>query len=311
LDYRKFLSPPTELVLPYFGGYSVVGQGRRFRLKEAVAPGWWRFRVEGRKASPLGAAEPVDLSALGRVRGHLVESWLFSSGADVERVELLPAEEPPVFAVVSARRWESGELVFEGVEFEGDAEEGVRRALEERSGIDAVKGVGAGLRRAFAHAVLRKRGNAIGVHVSPLESRARALEVASGGESAADAILIERAHVRQSELERRRFRRAVTDANVRDVRSPRTERNAAERAAAALEHAGASLLGSRRLGNDLLEVTFRFLGERFISVVDLYSLQVYDAGICLSGEDRQVNLDSLPSVIREAMDTDQLNITRH
>jgi hypothetical protein len=37
---------------------------------------------------------------------------------------------------------------------------------------------------------------------------------------------------------------------------------------------------------------------------------VLDAGICLSGSDRMVTLDSLPSVIKEAIDTDQLNITR-
>jgi len=311
VDYRKFLSQPTEWVLPYFGGFGVAGRGRRFRVKEPAAPGWWRFRVEGRNAAPLGPSEPVELSSLPRVRGHLVESWLFSSGTEVERVELLPAEEPPVFAIVSARRWESGELVFESLEFESEAEERVRRALEERTGIDDVKGVGAGLRRAFAHAVLRRRGDALGIDVSPLESRARALEVASGGERAADEILVERARVRREELERRRFRRAVADANARDLRSPRNDRNARERAAAALERAGASLLGTRNLGDGTIEVTFRFLGQRFISVVDLASFQVYDAGICLSGEDRLVNLESLPSVIREAMDTDQLNITRH
>ena len=60
----------------------------------------------------------------------------------------------------------------------------------------------------------------------------------------------------------------------------------------------------------MLEVTYRFMGERFISVVDEVSLQVIDAGICLSGSDREVTLESLPSVIREGFDTAQLNITR-
>jgi hypothetical protein len=78
-----------------------------------------------------------------------------------------------------------------------------------------------------------------------------------------------------------------------------------------LDAAGAALLGSRMVRDYGLEVTFRFMGERFISVVDPLSFNVIDAGICLSGADRQVSLDSLPSVIKEAIDTDQLHITRH
>ena len=79
----------------------------------------------------------------------------------------------------------------------------------------------------------------------------------------------------------------------------------------ALDSAGAMLLGQRDLGNGSLEVTFSFWGERFISIVDSHTLQVYDAGICLSGEDRLVTLESLPSVIREAIETSRLVITRH
>ena len=79
----------------------------------------------------------------------------------------------------------------------------------------------------------------------------------------------------------------------------------------ALESAGARLLDTRRLGSDRLEVTFGFMGERFISIVEANTLQVVDAGICLAGSDRQVNLESLPSVIREAIEDDVLVITRH
>ena len=83
-----------------------------------------------------------------------------------------------------------------------------------------------------------------------------------------------------------------------------------DRADRALTAAGAELSDCRSLGNGLSEVTYRFMGERFITVVNEDSLQVVDAGICLSGSDRMVTLESLPSVIREGYDTDQLNITR-
>ena len=70
------------------------------------------------------------------------------------------------------------------------------------------------------------------------------------------------------------------------------------------------MLAARRLGDGQLEVAFEFMGERFVSVVEALSLQVLDSGVCLAGEDRLVTLDSLPGVIREAIATDRLVITR-
>ncbi len=70
------------------------------------------------------------------------------------------------------------------------------------------------------------------------------------------------------------------------------------------------MLASRRLSQLQIEVTWEFMGERFISVIDAMTLQVYDSGVCLAGEDDLVTLDSLPGVIREAIDTGRLVITR-
>ena len=65
----------------------------------------------------------------------------------------------------------------------------------------------------------------------------------------------------------------------------------------------------RWLAGNQIEVRYDLDGERFVSIVDVDSLQVVDAGICLSGSDRELTLESLPSVIREAMRTGRLNIT--
>jgi hypothetical protein len=46
-------------------------------------------------------------------------------------------------------------------------------------------------------------------------------------------------------------------------------------------------------------------------LLDAQTLQVLDAGICLAGEDRLVTFESLFSVIREAIETDVLVVTRH
>jgi hypothetical protein len=57
-------------------------------------------------------------------------------------------------------------------------------------------------------------------------------------------------------------------------------------------------------------VRFELDGEHFSSIVNAETLQVVDAGICLAGADRVLTLDSLPSVIREAVRDDILHITR-
>lgn len=84
-----------------------------------------------------------------------------------------------------------------------------------------------------------------------------------------------------------------------------------QRAQQALVNAGARPLDLRRLAGQRLEVTYAFMGERFVSIVAADSLQVLDAGICLAGADGDVTLESLPSVIREAIETDVLVVTRH
>ena len=85
------------------------------------------------------------------------------------------------------------------------------------------------------------------------------------------------------------------------------------RARQALEDAGARVHATRQLESGLLEVTYSFLGERFISVVQAATLQVVDSGICLGHPpaDELVTLDSLPSVIKEAIDTGRLVKLRH
>jgi hypothetical protein len=49
-----------------------------------------------------------------------------------------------------------------------------------------------------------------------------------------------------------------------------------------------------------------------MSIVDAETLQVIDPGVCLGhgGEYRVLTLDAMPSVVREAIETDALNITR-
>lgn len=309
VDYRRFLAAPTEVVLPHFGGVVVEGRDRRYTLPSPCAPGWWRFRLSGRVATPLGSAEPIDLEGLPIVRGHGFWDRLVREGAVAEVLWLAP-EAPPRFAALRARRWPSGELIHDGLELESDAEVAVRRAFEDHRPIDSIPGVPATLRAAHTYAELSRAAEALGVPVSPRELR-RALTLRAD----------ERAGFLQSlVVERERAARAqreaawITEAQRRAVAHPGPgplDGDLTERLRGALAKSGAMLIDHRPLEGGGVEVVFRFLGERFVALVDRATLQVWDAGICLSGHDADLTLESLPGVIREAIEDDVLVVTRH
>lgn len=273
------------------------------------------------------------------------EAHLMREGAVAEPLHLLPEEDPPLFSPCLARRWHGGELIFASLEFETGPEEAARLALEEGRSLAQERGVPATLRAAFGFALARAVSRAAQVPLSPLEVRGRVLAIAEEGRPAAEALVAHLVEEREraaraaqqavEEARRRQTVRPVTPApvpvpvnvpaptppplrgqgrrqappHVPHRRGQQDGRDPIERAEAALEAAGAEPLGVRRLGDGLLEVTYRFIGERFVTVVEASTLQVVDAGICLDGADRMVTLESLPSVIQEAVMNDELVIT--
>jgi hypothetical protein len=79
-----------------------------------------------------------------------------------------------------------------------------------------------------------------------------------------------------------------------------TERDRTEeRLRAALSHAGGELTGYAERA-DGYRVEFRIDGQRHVSLVAKDDLSIHRAGICLSGEDRNFDLQSLVGVLREA-----------
>ncbi|MBS2031901.1 MAG: hypothetical protein JST54_28650 [Deltaproteobacteria bacterium] len=315
MDFRKHLGAAQELVLPYLGGLRVDAPDRSLRLDAELTPGWWRFSVSGRRATPKDPTDAPDLSQLPRVRGFLLGPRLVGDRGSAERVNLMPEEQPSRFAPASARRWHGGALIFDGLEFESGIEEDVRRALEDGRTLAELKGVPAPLRSAFAYALADQVGRTLQLPAHPLELQPHVGAIADGGVPEAERVL------RRLDAERRAYQAMLAarpmptaGPNVRVpeiFRRPRRFASFDERAEAALQDAGARMRRTRQLSGHQVEVTWDFMGETFISIVHDESLQVVDSGVCLAGADSMVTLESLPSVIREAIEHGRLVITRH
>jgi hypothetical protein len=328
-DFRRFLGASTEESWPYFGGPYVETGKRRLRLTEPAEPGYWRFAVTGRSARRLGPAEPPDLRHLPAVRGHALPAstagvYVTGPGGGAERLAIAAPDEPLLFAPVVARRWPSGALLFDAWDFEDGVEDEARRAYEERGTLATVKGASAALRAAFGYAVFLRTAEDEGVPVRPAEARPHLAALADEGEAAARRLLGRLRAEREAEVRlvlgpalpglrsvRSEATEATREGEASQARGPaRAERAQTEgRAADALYAARAGVRGMRWLAGDLLEVRYDLEGERFVSIVEGATLRVVDAGICLAGRDRDLTLESLPSAIREALGTGQLNIT--
>lgn len=312
MDYRKFLDKTETMVLPYLGGLSVHAKDRRLRLTQRPESlGWYEFEIKGRNATPRGVADAPEMGKLKRLVGHMVGPWLFTSGTEASRLHLMPDEEPLPCSRATGRRWPSGDALFEGFEFDDEPEDAARTALEERETLGDQKGSTPSLRAAFGYALLAKHLTDINLVISPREVLGR-VHLLTSGELTAQA-LVDEVEARRYQIQPDSLHRRVEQIQQRarrDRDNPTVE-NAEERAARVLDAAGADLLHTRFLGGHNLEVVFRFRDERFAAIVDWESLHVYDSGICLSGADEELGLDSLPSVIAEAIDTGQLHITRH
>jgi len=273
MDYTQFLQKPDEVLrLPYFGGKSVCDDKLTYRLRETLELGWYQFRKSGRYLAVENAIEPeLDRWKLPRLVGYVFHGRLISNDSQ-DRLFGLPADEdPPKFSPVSARRWFDGHLLYHGQEFETEVEPQVRQAFEEERSIDNIKGVTPALAQVFL-----------------LESTQR--ELAREGE-------------RRAREQIERLEQAAELARWQETLEGRI--------GLALSHTGAALISWRRNGQRQAVVRYRVAARRFECVIDTESLQILDAGICLSGTDEELNLSSLPSAVREAIESGQLHVFRN
>ncbi len=272
MDYTQFLQRSDEVLrLPYFGGNSVCDDKRTYRVREPLQPGWYQFCKSGRYLAVESTIAPeLDAWKLPRVAGYVFNRRLITNDSQAPLFGLPQDEDLPKFTPVSGREWFDGHILYYGPEFETEVEARVRDAFEEERSIEDIKGVTPAL-----------------AHVVVLESTRR--ELAREAERRA-----------REEVERKKQAAELA----------RWQETLEGRISLALSHTGAELINWRRQSQRQAVVRYRVAGRRFECVIDTESLQILDAGICLSGTDEELNLSSLPSAVREAIESGQLHVFR-
>lgn len=285
MDFNEFLQAEGELtqVLPYFGGFRVNDESMEYRVKDPPKKcGWYLFKVVGRRAEVLESVEVPDLF-------HYVERGvlLTRTGYVVNnRVLLYHLTEFGPNTITQNRLFglteelERFTPVKAVVWFGGEL-----IYLQEEFGTEAEE---------LVRVAYLDRGGLEGIKgVTPLLTH---VFVAEG------LIRAERER-KQAEREKKQKEGAL-------------KATLEGRLKFALGHMGAELLDYRK-GNSGLVVMYRFLGRKFECVVDPNTLQVLDSGICLTDHatgrkgDNSLTLESMPSVVKEAIDRQKLVVWRH
>lgn len=272
MDYREFLQKDGQIVrLPYFEGKTVCDENRTYRLRETLAPGWYAFKPSGRYLIVEKSIHPEpELWKLKKMIGYQVHEQLITNDIQKKLFHLPEAEEAAKFTPIQAYQWFDGHLIFGSVEFETEVELEVRESFEEERAISGIKGITPALAQAFM------------------------------------LLATERQLAR--EAEERARRKAEQEAHEEEIK--RWQNTVEGRIVYALSHTGAQLLDWRNNGENEAVVRYRLNNQRFECVVDTNTLRIIDSGICLEGEDRELNLSSLPSAVREAIQTGQLYVFR-
>lgn len=312
MGWRDLVAEPDERVtLPWLGGRTLHSLDRVWSLTGPLPPehGWYQFQIGARRALYVREdVEPQPALMIDQTVGYLVGDHVVpddTGRANVnltqltklyERVHLL---DPGIdrFARVRAGRIAEGcPLIFISQEFPlGPEDEVLERLLDGDRYCGDVKGVTPALDAAFRLELW---------HRDEVEYQRKKAEAQRAAEEAQ----------RQLEARREQLRESLGDAALRRelalVDFPAA-------ATAALAVGGAQMLDHRkgtRAGEWI--VKYRLSGQRFECVCDTH-MRIIDSGICLTDErtgekgDTFFTLESLPSVVQQAIDEDILVVYRH
>jgi hypothetical protein len=313
MSWQDLLQTDEETAtLPWVGGQSVYSSDRTWKISNNRLPkefGWYRWTVRGRwVADPvLVDPDPETIEALlkNRVSGYLVGDRIVPDDARVdpdpahivdysEKVYLIEPGLDRFVRVKAGRVYPEGPLIYVQQEFPLGPEDLVMEAyLDQTPSVAGIASVPPALDAAFRMEDYQR---------TLAEERRRELE----------RLRREEEEQRAREERRRALQERLGDGAGRRAMA---KENFAEAAAAALQVGGAELLDHRphRVAGEWV-IRYRVDGQRLECTCD-DRLRIISAGFCLTaggvrGDDR-FTLESISSVAREAMRTDQLVINRY
>lgn len=296
------------ITAPWVGGRSVWlgSQSWEIRGSRPVEHCWGRFECDHRKAKFVGVADP-DMDILSDVvRGYLVGDRIVSDYATpISDLSMLLGASEQVFLVEpgldrfarisAARATPFGPLIYRCLEMPLGPEQDVLRAFQDRQeSVRHIPGVMPGLDAAFR-----------------LETEQRA-EVERRRAELQRQLREEQERLEREERTRELVKRMGDGAGRREMALV----DFAQAAKAALAVGGAEYLDHIRSPNPHeMRVQFRYQNRRFECLCHDRTLRIIDAGICLDDHrqergDTRFTLESLPSVINEAVRTRRLHVTR-
>jgi hypothetical protein len=309
MGWRDLLQTDDEsITLPWTGGGSLHSESRVFQI--GVRPrefGWYCFKIKNNTATNPAPVDPSPALLKTPVIGYLVGDHLVPDNTRIdpdpakiggcsEKVYLIPDELDRFSRIRAGRIYPEGPLVFLEQAFPLGPEDAVMNAyLDNKTDVREIPGVVPALDAAFRMEVYQRE---------QAELRRRELARIRAEEEARLA-----QEARRKEL----LERLGDGAGRREM----AKENFVDAAKAALAVGGADYLDHRK-GNrkDEWIVKYRVDGQRLECVCDT-RLQIVDAGICLHDHDTDekgdtyFTLESIPSVVREAVRRGKLVIWRH
>jgi len=311
MGWRDLLQPADEsLVSPWVGGRSLQTYERTWAITGKLPQefGWFTFKLTGRKAL-LGESTEAPFGVLKEVeRGFLVGDRFVPEGTrvapdiaklitDFEPVHLVEPGLGRFVRVTAGRFCEGGPLIYQGQEMPLGPEEEVQAAfLDEAKNVDKIAGVIPALDAAFRIEAWHRK--------EAIKARLEA----------------ERKRREEEERLAREERRQLLVEKLGDGAGRRemAQLDFEEAARAALAVGGATLLDHRASYNKgEMVIQFRLERRRFECTCERNTLRIIDSGICLIDhatgrrDDNLLTLESLPAVIKEAMDIGRLVVFRH
>ncbi len=311
MGWRDHLQTGDEkLISPWIGGRVLRSRERQWTIEGRLPRefGWFRWKLKNRVATLDGPADKDTVQLDWKVRGYLIGDRILLDQATVDADPRKIVEQAQVVNVLddgldrfsritAGRICEDGPLFYDALDMPLGPENDILNAfLDKVASVSHIPNVTPALDAAF---------------------RMESFQRSEAERRRAEAERLRRQEEARREQEERRRQLAET-LGTGQGRREMAAVDFGEAARAALRLGAAEYLDHRPSGErHEMIVRFRLANRRFECTCNERTLQIIDSGICLTGHesgiryDDQFTLESLPGVIREAIENDVLVVFRH